>query len=121
MVKNTKAKGSRRERQCMKILVDNGYTSVTKSGASLGLWDVIGHDPDIGWIVVQCKSNRMPPRGEMKDLIKWKAHKSTSKELWIFIDHKGIKRYVLSNSPENPFLREVHYLNPKCVVLHETI
>lgn len=63
---NMKAKGSKNERRTIKTLEAVGYRC-TKSGASLGAWDVIG----IGTtdtVVVQVKTNDWPGSGEMETL-----------------------------------------------------
>ena len=55
---NAKRKGSKRELKSMRLLEAAGYT-VTKSGASLGLWDLVAVSAtDI--VLVQVKSNRQP-------------------------------------------------------------
>jgi Holliday junction resolvase len=60
---NCKAKGSRRERQTIELLHAQGY-ACTKSGGSLGVFDVIAVGPaDI--LLIQCKSNRWPSSAEM--------------------------------------------------------
>ena len=63
---NTKAKGTRNEHRSMMLLELAGY-NCTRSGASLGAFDVIGIGPtDIA--LVQVKSNRWPGEVEMEDL-----------------------------------------------------
>ena len=66
MVKNTKQKGSRNERRTIQILEGAGY-QCTKSGGSLGAWDVIG----IGsrdFVLVQVKTRDYPGSVEMETL-----------------------------------------------------
>jgi Holliday junction resolvase len=61
---NRKAKGNRRERQTRDLLKAQSY-EVTKAGASLGLFDLIG----IGktdFVLAQVKSNRWPGSEEME-------------------------------------------------------
>jgi len=64
MVKNTKAKGSRNELKSKALLESVGF-DVTKSGGSLGTWDLIALGP-IGGFVVQVKSNRRPGALELE-------------------------------------------------------
>jgi Holliday junction resolvase len=68
---NAKAKGSRRERQTIELLQAQGY-SCTKSGGSLGVFDVIAVGPaDI--LLIQCKSNRWPSSAEMSAIASFAA------------------------------------------------
>ena len=63
---NTKRKGSRNERRSMRLLEAAGY-QCTKSGASLGVWDIIAIGPtDV--ILLQCKSRDWPSSVEMETL-----------------------------------------------------
>lgn len=68
---NTKAKGSRNERRSMRFLEAMGYTC-TKSGASLGMWDIIGISKHT-FAVVQVKSNEWPSSVEMEALTSFEA------------------------------------------------
>lgn len=61
---NTKAKGSRNERRSIALLEAGGYRC-TKSGASLGCFDVIGVSAT-GFVLVQCKTNAWPSQVEME-------------------------------------------------------
>lgn len=63
---NTKAKGSKNERKSMALLEASGYRC-TKSGASLGCFDVIGVN-GAGFVLVQCKSNTWPSLAEMESI-----------------------------------------------------
>lgn len=63
---NCKAKGNRRERQTRALLEDAGY-SVTKAGASLGVFDLIAIGAD-NIILVQVKSNRWPGSEELAEI-----------------------------------------------------
>ncbi len=60
---NTKRKGSRNEHRSKALLEADGYR-ITKSGASLGEWDLIGIGPS-DFVVVQVKTNRWPGSAEM--------------------------------------------------------
>jgi Holliday junction resolvase len=62
-LKNTKQKGSRNERRSRDLYLAQGYY-VVKAGASLGMWDLVCLGTD-GVVLIQVKSNRMPPRQEM--------------------------------------------------------
>lgn len=61
---NTKAKGAKNERRTMALLEAGGYYC-TKSGASLGCFDVVGVSAG-GVVLVQVKSNRWPDPVEME-------------------------------------------------------
>jgi len=85
---NAKQKGIRRERQCRELLEEDGFL-VTKSGGSLGIFDVIAIDP-IEIKCIQIKSNRRPPKKEMQVLEHCaELLKNVSVELWIFKDYDG--------------------------------
>lgn len=65
-LKNAKAKGSRNERRSIAWLAKQGYRC-TKSGGSLGEWDIIGIGAgDV--VVVQVKTNAWPGPEERKAL-----------------------------------------------------
>jgi hypothetical protein len=59
---NCKAKGTRNERRSRLLLEADGYR-VTRSGGSLGVWDLIGVGP-AGVVLVQVKTNRLPAPAE---------------------------------------------------------
>jgi hypothetical protein len=61
---NCKAKGSRNERRTMRLLQAAGYRC-TRSGASLGVFDVIAIGPDAVQLI-QVKTGKWPSRNEMK-------------------------------------------------------
>jgi hypothetical protein len=63
---NSKAKGSRRERQTIRLLEASGYACI-KAGASLGVFDVIGISRT-DFIAVQVKSNRWPSEAETESI-----------------------------------------------------
>lgn len=89
-IKNAKAKGSRRERQCIKALEDVGFLCM-KAGASLGAWDVIGISKS-SIMLVQVKSNRWPGREEMMRLANFPAPRNALKEVWRYDDGIGAPR-----------------------------
>jgi Holliday junction resolvase len=61
-----KAKGARNERRSIALLESAGYRC-TRSGASLGAWDVIGIGPtDV--ILCQVKTGQWPGPGELETL-----------------------------------------------------
>ncbi len=68
---NTKRKGSRQERRSKAILESAGYR-VTKSGASLGAFDLIGISAT-DFVLVQVKSNRFPNEVEMEEMQNFKC------------------------------------------------
>lgn len=81
---NTKAKGSRRERQARKILESAGY-HVVKAGGSLGVFDLVAIGPT-GCRLIQVKSNEKPRPAERERLALFTCPPYASKELWIFYD-----------------------------------
>lgn len=83
---NTKAKGSRRERQARKILELAGYY-VVKAGGSLGLFDLVALGPS-GARLVQVKSNERPRPAERERLELFPHFRYTSKEVWVFFDRQ---------------------------------
>jgi hypothetical protein len=100
---NAKRKGWRREDQARKQLEKEGYY-VTRSGGSLGLWDLIAIRGSwgTGEIVmplvrlVQVKSNRPPSRKEMQRLRSFKTFGGEmSREVWIYPDRKPVRIEVL--------------------------
>lgn len=83
---NTKAKGSRNERKAKQILERAGYVC-TKSGASLGVFDIIAENP-LGVRHVQVKSNRIPDPIERKDMANMRRQlpANSTVEFWVFYD-----------------------------------
>ena len=69
---SAKAKGARRERQVRDFLRKLGYR-VTRSGASLGEWDLIGFCDFDAAVLVQIKSNRPPRPAERKRMEEFPA------------------------------------------------
>jgi Holliday junction resolvase len=82
-----KAKGSRRERQTIALLQTQGY-ACTKSGGSLGMWDVIGIGVD-DVLLVQCKSNRWPGAVELEAMRAFVAPKNCRKIIHRWIDGRS--------------------------------
>jgi len=62
----SKRKGSRNEYKTMRLLEASGY-ECTKSGGSLGAWDIIGIGSN-DFVLVQVKSNAWPGTVEMETL-----------------------------------------------------
>ena len=98
---NAKRKGWRREDQARKQLEQEGYY-VTRSGGSLGAWDLVAirrdwQDKVVGPMVrlVQVKSNRPPPRKEMDVLRSFKTFGVISREVWIYPDRKPVRIEIL--------------------------
>lgn len=82
---NAKAKGTRAEHRCMRILEAAGY-SCCRAAASLGLFDVIAIGPkDVKLVQVKCNRNAPPHEREAIEL--FKAASQCSKEIWIFVDY----------------------------------
>jgi Holliday junction resolvase len=84
MIKNAKAKGSRRERQAREILELAGY-HVLKAGGSLGIFDLVALGPQ-GARLIQVKSNRNVRTVEREQLELFPRPPYASKEIWIFFD-----------------------------------
>jgi len=101
---NAKRKGWRREDQARKQLEKEGYY-VTRSGASLGAWDLVAIRCGYQWFnkyppplvrLVQVKSNRPPSRKEMEVLRGFKTFAGCiSREVWIYPDRKPVRIEVL--------------------------
>ncbi len=101
---NAKRKGWRREDQARKQLEKEGYY-VTRSGASLGAWDLVcilrgdtiireRFKPLVR--LVQVKSNRYPSRKEIMRLLAFGTYKGlVSREVWIYPDRKKVRIEVL--------------------------
>ena len=81
---NRKAKGSRRELQVKDHYESKGY-KITKAGASLGVWDLVGYDRD-GWVCIQVKANKMPGRDEMATIKKEQVPPNTTKLVIVIKD-----------------------------------
>lgn len=92
-----KAKGARRERQCVHDLEAQGYL-VTKAGGSLGAFDVIAFRARAGWPearLVQVKSNRPPGKKEMETLKRLASELGCvviTVELWVYVDGEKTPR-----------------------------
>ena len=85
---NRKRKGSRRERQSMRLLVAAGY-AVTRSGASFGTFDLIGiGSTDI--ILCQVKSNAWPGTVEMEAIKEFPAPSNARKLIHRWRDHQRL-------------------------------
>ncbi len=86
---NRARKGREREHQTRKLLEQAGYT-VTRSAASLGLWDLIAIGDN--WAdhvlrVVQVRSNRRPRARELQVMREWaRKHTLTRCEVWVWRD-----------------------------------
>lgn len=65
-MKDPKAKGAKRELKSKKLLESAGY-EVTKSGGSLGAFDLIGIS-STDFVLVQVKSNRWPSPAERETI-----------------------------------------------------
>lgn len=89
---DTKAKGNRAERKAKAILERAGYVC-TKSGASLGVFDIIAENP-LGIRHVQVKSNRIPDPVEREDMmaIRQRLPSNSTVEYWVFYDGNGEPR-----------------------------
>lgn len=87
-LKNAKAKGSRNERRSIALLESAGY-ACTKSGGSLGVFDIIGiSKTDV--LLVQVKSNREPPPHEREQMRDFMAPKNARKLIHVWKDRKAL-------------------------------
>jgi len=89
-VKNKKAKGSRAELKTIKYLEPLGY-SCTKSGGSLGCWDVIAIS-EFQTLLIQVKCNRWVSGLELEELKEFKCPSNHVKQMWRWDDHKRAPR-----------------------------
>ena len=84
-----KQKGGRRERQCRDIFISMGY-DVVKAGGSLGMFDLVAvptgeHSSVTRTIMIQVKSNYMPPR----EVYEIAQHETLAvKQIWVKPDRK---------------------------------
>jgi Holliday junction resolvase-like predicted endonuclease len=87
-----KAKGNRNERKAKAILEQAGYVC-TKSGASLGVFDVIAENP-LGIRHIQVKSNRIPEPVEREAMVNMRKQLpvNSTVEFWVFYDGNTTKR-----------------------------
>lgn len=83
---NPKRKGARTELKAKQILERAGY-SCTKSGASLGVFDIIAENP-LGIRHIQVKSNKIPGPVEREDMMAMRQRlpKNSTVEYWVFYD-----------------------------------
>lgn len=97
-LKNPKGKGSRAEREA-KIDLESRNFFVVKAGGSLGAFDLIAM-PTV-WalneqplcLAIQVKSNRMPSKGELRNMAFVPLPPYFRKELWIKNDRQGWVKY----------------------------
>lgn len=81
---NAKAKGTRAELRSRKLLESCGY-HVTKSGASLGLWDLVAIGP-ADFVVVQVKCGRPPSPAEREALALFRCPPNCRKLIHVWKD-----------------------------------
>lgn len=85
---NTKAKGTRNEHRSIRLLESAGYIC-TRSGASLGIFDIIGISrSDI--ICVQVKSNSWPGSVEMEEISQFECPLNCRKLIHRWNDHQRL-------------------------------
>jgi hypothetical protein len=101
-LKNPKAKGSRCEHKSMALLEEQGYF-VTKSGASLGVWDLVAIGP-VDMVVVQVKSNAWPGIPEMEALRRFQCPPNCKKLVhrWRDWQREPDVREVAANPDRDP-------------------
>lgn len=85
---NRKRKGSRNELKAKALLEKMGYEPVTKSGGSLGIFDLIGLGPDFDHaLLIQVRSNRKPGKSEMDLLKALQCPGFCRKQAWVIRDY----------------------------------
>ena len=87
-IRNAKRKGSRNELRSLALLEAEGY-SVTKSGGSLGCWDLIGIRKQ-DCVGCQVKTRDWPSREEMEVLRSFEAPDNFRKLVHRWLDGKKI-------------------------------
>ena len=99
VLKNAKAKGARRERRTRDWLLSEepegigGYQYVIKAGGSLGMFDLVA----IGWrgvLLVQVKSNGLPPPKERALISAARVPSFCKKEIWVWYDRRPEPRII---------------------------
>lgn len=86
-VSSSYKKGRRNENKTRKLLEANDYY-ITRSGASKGLWDLIGYKRGgKNWRCIQVKSNGPPRPEEMRAIEEERVPPNTTKEIWIWYDY----------------------------------
>ena len=85
---NPKAKGSRNERRSMEIFEKAGYRC-TKSGGSLGPWDIIGVGSN-DFILCQSKTRDWPGTIEMAELKEFVCPPNTKKLIHRWKDYQRL-------------------------------
>ena len=81
----SKRKGQRSERRCIRVLEAAGYLC-TKSGGSLGLFDVIAiGEHDVRLVQVKSGTNRLT-HVEREAIRELRVAPNVSKEYWLFRD-----------------------------------
>ena len=94
-IKNPKRKGSNNELKAKNQLEEQGWL-VTKSSASLGVFDLWAIHPEYSYIrLIQVKTNRMPPPKERDEIAMAPTPDFAQKEIWIFIDGKPREPRIL--------------------------
>lgn len=84
-VRNTKAKGTRAEHRCMRLLEQAGYRC-TRAAASLGLFDVIAIGAvDVRLVQVKAGTARLSGT-EREEIVLFKTAANVSKEYWRYPD-----------------------------------
>ena len=88
MIKNPKAKGTKREHRSMALLEAAGYRCV-RAGASLGVWDIVGiGTTDV--VLCQVKSRDWPGTAEMETLTDFPCAPFCRKLIHRWKDHQRL-------------------------------
>lgn len=105
MLKNAKAKGSRRERQVRDIYISRGY-DVVKAAGSLGMFDLVAiaksemglYTVSDNVVLIQVKSTGIPPL-EVQVIA---DHETIArKEVWVKKNHKPWMMTVICDGSED--------------------
>lgn len=74
---------------------------VIKAGGSLGVFDLVAVptawsiDEQPVCLAIQCKTNRMPSRGELREMAFLPLPPYFRRELWVWRDYRGWLKYDL--------------------------
>jgi len=110
---NTTRKGRINEARCRKALIRDGYEvwsptwSTYQSKDMFNLFDIMAISPCRRYMrFIQVKSNRC--RKQTREAIaSFRMPSCCLKEIWVWVDYKGWKKFIYQPSEAPPFLREV--------------
>lgn len=102
MIKNAKAKGSRREREVRDIFISKGY-HVVKAGGSLGAFDLVAvakTNLNPMFALIQVKSNYISPQ-EVQEIADAPVNFMAEKQVWVKKDRKPWKMALIEEPQYN--------------------